>query len=87
MNISSLIVDARPEALPSVQAALATMPGIEVHAATEAGKLIVTVETDGDADTTDSFGRIGAIPGVMSVAMVYHQFEANPDQEALHVSR
>lgn len=82
MNISSLIVDARPEALPRVQLALGALPGVEIHTATAAGKLIVTVETDGDADTTESFGRIAAVPGVMSVAMVYHQFEANPEQEA-----
>ena len=87
MNISSLIVDARPEALPSVQAALGAMPGVEIHTATAAGKLIVTVEADGDAATTETFARIGATSGVMSVAMVYHQFEANPDQEAPHAPR
>lgn len=82
MNISSLIVDARPEALDDVRAELARMTGIEVHAGNPQGKLIVTVETDSDAETTECFARIGQITGVMSVAMVYHQFEPDPEQEA-----
>lgn len=82
MNISSLLVDAQPERLSDVRHALDQLPGVEVHAATDAGKLIVTLETDVDADTTELFGCIGAINGVMSVAMVYHQFEPDPEQEA-----
>jgi nitrate reductase NapD len=75
MNISSLVVDVQPARTASVQAILAGWPGVEVHAATPQGKLIVTVETDSDVQTTDNFSRIGALEGVMSVAMVYHQFE------------
>lgn len=75
MNISSLIVDVRPERLAGVQGTLLAWPGIEIHAATPQGKLIVTVETDAEGSSADTFARIAAVDGVMSVAMVYHQIE------------
>jgi nitrate reductase NapD len=81
MNISSLIVDVRPECLAGVQGTLLKWPGVEVHAATPQGKLIVTVETDAAASSTDAFARIAAVEGVMSVAMVYHQVEPELEQE------
>ena len=74
MNISSLIVDARPEAVVVVQHTLDTWPGVQVHAASAEGKLIVTLETDSDDQTTGTFARINALQGVMSVSMVYHQY-------------
>lgn len=79
MNISSLVVDARPDYLAQVRHHLGAIPGVDVHAATPEGKLIVTLEADTNDATTDTFSRIGAVEGVMSVAMVYHQFE--PDQD------
>lgn len=86
MNLSSLIVDSRPEAVAAVDAELRTWPCVQVHNHGTAGKLIVTIETDTDAQTTDIFGRIGALDGVMSVALVYHQFEPDPEMEVLHGS-
>lgn len=81
MNISSLVVDARPDFLAQVCATLRELPGVDLHAATPEGKLIVTLETDSNDATTDTFARLGALEGVMSVAMVYHQFE--PDQDPI----
>lgn len=82
MNISSLVIDAQPGRVDDVHRALAQLPGVQIHAASPQGKLIVTVETDGDADTTERFTQINALDGVMSAAMVYHQFEPEPAQEA-----
>ncbi|MCL2658504.1 MAG: chaperone NapD [Betaproteobacteria bacterium] len=84
MNLSSLVVDVRPESLASVQAEMAAWPGVEVQASSPQGKLVVTLETDSDYATTEIFSRINAIDGVMAVAMVYHRFEPEPEQEVLH---
>ncbi len=82
MNISSLVVDARPEHLSGVCDALRAWSGVQIHARTPQGKLIVTVETLTDGQSTDTFERLRALEGVMSVALVYHQFEPEPQQEA-----
>ena len=69
MNISSLIVGARPERVTAVCNALREIDGVELHAATPQGQLIVTVETESDGLTTELFARIGGLDGVVDVAM------------------
>lgn len=81
MNVSSLIVNARDGHATVVQTLLAQQPGVEIHAASPEGKLIVTIETESDRETVDAFERIAKTEGVLSAAMVYHQIESEPDQE------
>jgi len=82
MNISSAIVHARPGDVAVVQAGLAALAGVEVHAVSPEGKLIVTIETEDEGSNAAIYQRIGQLDGVMSAAMVYHQTESDPDQEA-----
>ncbi len=83
MNISGVLVMSRPERLPSVRAALDEMAGIEVHAATEDGRIIITTDdTDVAADDQHPLISIQNIPGVLSASLVYHHAEPNePDEE------
>ncbi|MGE5467428.1 MAG: chaperone NapD [Ignavibacteria bacterium] len=78
MNISSAIVHARPGALGAVRAAATAIDGVEVHAEDDA-RLIVTIEADDDRSTADIFESLGRITDVLSVAMVYHRTEADPE--------
>jgi nitrate reductase NapD len=82
MNISSVIVSARPGEAAVVSAGLAQLAGVEIHATTPEGKFIATIESVTDGETVHTFDRINALEGVMSVAMVYHQFESDPEREA-----
>ncbi len=82
MNISSIVVHAKPAELGPVRTLIERIPGVEIHAASDDGKLVVTIETGSDGETAGTFQRINALDGVMSAAMVYHQFESDPDKEA-----
>ena len=82
MNISSIIVHAKPTELASVRGSLEQIPGVEIHAVTDDGKLVVTIETDTDGETASTFDRINTMDGVMSAAMVFHQYESDPQKEA-----
>ena len=82
MNISSIIVHAQPTEIPSVRGSLEQIPGVEVHATTDDGKFVVTIETETDGETASTFDRINTMPGVMSAAMVFHQYESDPEKEA-----
>jgi nitrate reductase NapD len=82
MNISSVIVHAKPTELLSVRGNLEQIPGVEIHAATDDGKLVITIESETDGETASTFDRINVMDGVMSAAMVFHQFESDPDKEA-----
>lgn len=71
MNISSAVVRARPEKLAQVQSCLKGMAGVEIHAATTDGKIVVTVEDDNAGAAADTFVRLHDIEGVVSVSLVY----------------
>ncbi len=81
INISSVLVNAKPGLVNQVQDGLAALSGVEVHAVTDDGRLIVTIEADSDQSVANMFGVINQQPGVLSASMVYHQFESNPDEE------
>ncbi|MDY0105681.1 MAG: chaperone NapD [Giesbergeria sp.] len=81
MNISSAIVYARSEREPALREQLLQVPGVEVHAATEDGKVIVTIEAENDRAAIDTYEAIGRIDGVLNVAMIFQQTESHPDQE------
>lgn len=81
-NISSLVVAALPARTGPVQAALIDLPGVEVHAVADDGRMVVTIDTATDDATVELFETIRQLPGVLSAAMVYHQHEPDPDKEA-----
>ncbi|WP_310448691.1 chaperone NapD [Sulfuritalea sp.] len=81
MNISSAIIHARPGDVAIVQAGLTSLAGVEIHAVSPEGKLIVTIVTEDDGSNVATYELIGQLDGVMSAAMVYHQTESEPDKE------
>lgn len=81
LNISSAIVHARPGTSGAVQSRLAGIDGVDIHAVSEEGRMIVTIESDDDRGTADTFAFISQVDGVLSASMVYHQTESDPDKE------
>jgi nitrate reductase NapD len=79
LNISGIIVHAAPDRIDEVRDSLTAIPGVEVHGASELGKMVVTLEKRGDQETADTFQQISQLPGVLSSAMVYHHFEPEED--------
>lgn len=82
MDISSVIVSAKPDRGAALKARLEEMDGVEVHVVSEDGRMIATIEADSEKDTVKTFELIGQMPGVLAVSMAYHQIESNPDEEA-----
>lgn len=80
MNISGIVVHTSPDKIDMIRAQLEKIPGVEVHAASAEGKMVVTIEKSDDREATDVFEEISRIPGILSTAMVYHHFE--PGTEA-----
>jgi nitrate reductase NapD len=81
VDISSVIVCARPEDSKPLQEALETIAGVEVHTVAADGRMIVSIESASEKDTVANYEVISRLPGVMSVSMVYHQVESDPEQE------
>ena len=82
MNISSIVLRAQPDALGEVRGRLEALPGVEVHAATDDGRLVLTLEDSGTASAADTYVKLHDIAGVMSVAMIYQYSDESGTQEA-----
>ena len=81
MNLSSVVVIPRPERVHLVCEALEQLPGVEVALVSPEGKIIITIETQTDAETVRCYEVVSQLDDVMSAAMVYHQQEDEPETE------
>lgn len=81
MNLSSVIVIPHPEHVQSVCAALEALPGVEIALVSPEGKIIITIETQTDAETVRCYEIVSQLDQVLSAAMVYHQQEDEPESE------
>ena len=81
MNISSVIVIPHPDRIAVVRERLGEIAGVELQAESPEGKMIVTIETDGDGDTVKTYELICQMDGVLSASMVYHRHEVEPDSK------
>ena len=81
MNISSAIVHTHAANSAAVQARLIALTGVEVHGISPEGKIIVSIESDDDSSTIDTYTRISQLEGVLATAMVYNQSESEPEKE------
>ena len=75
MNICSVIVHANPEKALRVQSTIEEIEGVEVHGGVDEGKLIVTVEMEGDSKMADTITEFTHVDGVISTSMIYHHYE------------
>jgi nitrate reductase NapD len=82
LNITSIILGVAPNDATEVSALLKAIDGVEVHAIAEDGRMIVTIESGDEDNTSNTFEMIRQLPGVISAALVYHQYESDPDEEA-----
>jgi len=79
MNLSSLVVIPHPDHVEPLVAALNAIDGVEVAAVSPEGKLIATIEADGDRETIQTYELISQMDGLLSASMVYHQTEIEPE--------
>jgi nitrate reductase NapD len=79
MNISGILVHARPERRVAVTSELSTLDGVEVHHTTDDGRLVVTVEDCASREAAETLLDINRMAGILSASLVYHHFEPGPD--------
>ena len=82
MNISSVILRARPERMPGLRSDLAAIPGVEIHAGDSDGRLILTIEDGAGYAPPDIFLRVQALDGVLAASLVYQYCDDELPQEA-----
>jgi nitrate reductase NapD len=81
MNISSAILHVVPARLDEACTVLAGMPGVEIHARSPEGKVVVTLEDDDTEAAANRYVALHGVPGVAAVAMVYQYSDEESDTE------
>ena len=76
LHIASFIVQARPDALAAVRAAVHGLPQAEI-AACEGGKAIVLIEAPDSHSVMAAIDALRAVAGVLTVNLVYHHADAS----------
>ena len=78
LNICGCLVHAMPGKAEAVMAAINATEGGEVHAH-ENGRIVVTVEDTANQRASEQIMDMHQIPGVITVTLTYHHFEAPED--------
>ena len=75
-EIASILVQARPERLVEVEAAICALHGCEIHGRDPKGKLVVVIDRPTDGAIGESLNRIAMMEGVLTAALVFHSMAA-----------
>jgi nitrate reductase NapD len=78
MNICGCLVHVAPGALAAARPMIEAMNGVEIHAGTDDGRLVVVVEDTDEAYASATIMALHQIPGVISLTLNYHHFEDLP---------
>lgn len=70
-NVCGVLVHTRPGNVEDVRGRLAALPGVEVHAATAEGRVVVTVEDTPERLAIDTITDIFQTEGVINASLVY----------------
>lgn len=75
MTICSLVVYARPENMDAIENKISTLEGVEVHAKSEDGKLVISIDHPDRVHCSETIMGLHNVPGVINTALVYEYFE------------
>ena len=78
-HIASVLVQAWPDKISSIESDLTKLAGVESNGSSETGKLILTLEAENDAGLVETMDRIQMADGVVNVSLVYHHSEEMDD--------
>jgi nitrate reductase NapD len=75
-EIASILVQARPERLAAVEAAILALAGCEIYGRDPKGKLVVVVDAADAGVIGTTLNTIALVPDVYSASLVFHAIDA-----------
>jgi nitrate reductase NapD len=75
-EIASILVQARPERLAGVEAAIVALDGCEIYGRDPKGKLVVVVDAPDAGSLGTTLNTIALLPNVYSASLVFHAIDA-----------
>ena len=75
-EIASILVQARPERLANVEAAILALSGCEIHGRDPIGKLVVVIDAPDAGAIGSTLNTIALLPDVYTASLVFHAIDA-----------
>ena len=75
-EIASILVQARPERLAEVEAAIVALAGCEIHGRDPVGKLVVVIDAPDAGVIGTTLNTIALLPDVYTASLVFHAIDA-----------
>ena len=84
IGVCGVLIHTLPADITPVKDVLEAIPGVEVHAATDEGRMVVTIENTGEKRVGDIVMGLHDIKGVLSASVIYEHSENDdePEQES-----
>ena len=76
-EIASILVQARPERLVDVEAAIVALQGCEIYGRDPKGKLVVVVDAPDAGSLGTTLNNIALLADVYSASLVFHAIDAS----------
>ena len=76
-EIASILVQARPERLVDVEAAIVALAGCEIYGRDPKGKLVVVVDAPDSGSLGTTLNILALLPDVYSASLVFHAIDAS----------
>lgn len=84
-NVCGVLVHTLPARTHEIARALEEIPGSELHAVLDGGRLIVTLEDTDQATALSGLETIHRTSGVVAASLVYHEFDPDRGPADPHV--
>ena len=75
MSISGLVVRALPDRVEDVREQLVRLGGVEIHAVSDDGRMVITVDVANDHEAADTLMEMQKQDGVLSASLIYNHFD------------
>ena len=75
-EIASILVQARPDRLADVEAAIVALAGCEIYGRDPKGKLVVVVDSPDAGALGTTLNTIALLPDVFTASLVFHAIDA-----------
>ncbi len=72
-HVASLVAYAMPEQVSDVEAAINAIDGAEIHATSDKGKIVLTIEGDSHKGIGKKMDLLRVHKGLINLSPVYHQ--------------
>jgi nitrate reductase NapD len=76
-EIASILVQARPERLTSVETSILALQGCEIYGRDPKGKLVVVVDAPNAGALGTMLNTIALLPDVYTASLVFHAIDAS----------